>query len=745
MKRILFIFALIISATSTIFTYTSFADTTYHKHSAQCQHATISIFVDGKEIREFSFLQKNYKRFLPMGTTKVPVVKAFHKKCSGTSQLQVVQATSPDGVAVVKFPEGNDYTVSFAVAQKPFLKLKSPDITDVKITDKFWRKQLNIFSKTTIQYSFDKFEEQGSIRQFQNIINKTPKAENNPWLDGLLFETIRAAGDFLLIENDPALVKRINSYIDVVFEASMTTKDGYLSTHVLAKCPDKRFDANKNAIFFHDSYNFGCMVEAGLHYYKATKNPKLLYVACRFAEHIVANYGYGQKADGAHKINMVPSHSLPEEALLHLYEFLNENPDVVKTLNKFEKRYPLDIKPEKYADLVKFWIENRGNYNHRENDAKYGFYAQDHKYYFDQKKGEGHAVRANLYYTGIASAGVTFNNQTYISVADKIWNNIYYKQMYVTGSVGAVGPIEAYGDDFVLPNDGYCETCAAAAYGFFTHYLTEAHGEATYADAMETEIYNGVLGCIGENGKTFYYKNPLNAKNHPRWGWHGCACCPPMFLKFYAQLQKYIYSFNAKEVYVNQFIANTAKLANGVEITMNSAMPWNAKVNIEIAKKDTVLKIRIPHWTTGEKPKMLINQKLFDYKVERGYAVANVKAGDKIVFDIPLKTRKVRGRTINPTFKLNPNRVSFAYGPLVYAVETIDNKQFGNATKEFAGYVPYNATLSGKFESNLLGGIYTITTTAIDNFGNKQTLKAIPYYARGNRGKSGQYVWICEE
>jgi len=698
------------------------------------------VYVDGIQIREFSFAQKNYKRVLPYGSEKVPVVKAYYKTAEKTEKLNVAQANSPKGAATISLPNSDKYTVSFDVAAKSVLNLKYPDIADVKINDAFWKKHLDTFFSTTLPYSFKKFEEQGSIRHFQSIANGKPKAENNPWLDGLFFETVSAAGNFLLAERNCDIEKLVDSYIDVVYSASMASPTGYLSSHVMAKTPNLFFDANKNAILLHDSYNFGCMVEAGLNYYKATKKPKLLYVACRFAEFIAANYGYGNKSDGSRKINMVPSHSLPEETLLCLYQYLKSRPELVKTLNDFDARYPLDIKPERYAELVKFWIENRGNYEGREHKANYGEYAQDHKYYFDQNKGEGHAVRANLYYTGIVSAGLEFGNQTYISTADKIWHNIYKKQMYVNGSVGAIGATEAYGNDYVLPNDGYCETCASVAYGFFSHYLTSAHGQSDYADAVELEMYNSILGCVNLEGNKFFYKNPLNVKNHNRWDWHVCACCPPMLLKFYSQMQKYIYSYGEGEVYINQFISSKAKLGNGVEITQTSNMPWNGKVQIKTSK-DIKLKIRIPDWLNRQKPKLTINNKSCEYEIDGGYAVVNAKSTDAITFEMAMKPRKIYAENV----VFNKGKVALGYGPIIYTFETTDNPAFADSAKEFSGTLQKGGKLSVAFEKDLLGGICTLSTTAIDKSGKRHTVKAIPYYLRGNRGSSGQYVWVPEK
>ena len=48
------------------------------------QSPELLVYVDGIQIREFSFAQKNYKRVLPYGSEKVPVVKAYYKTAEKT-------------------------------------------------------------------------------------------------------------------------------------------------------------------------------------------------------------------------------------------------------------------------------------------------------------------------------------------------------------------------------------------------------------------------------------------------------------------------------------------------------------------------------------------------------------------------------------------------------------------------------------------------------------------------------------
>ena len=76
----------------------------------------------------------------------------------------------------------------------------------------------------------------------------------------------------------------------------------------------------------------------------------------------------------------------------------------------------------------------------------------------------------------------------------------------------------------------------------------------------------------------------------------------------------------------------------------------------------------------------------------------------------------------------NKNKVALEYGPIVYAVEEIDNKEnYVNIT------VNPTDTFEVKMNKQLLGGVNTL---------ENETLMAIPYYAWSNRGIGKMKVWI---
>lgn len=81
---------------------------------------------------------------------------------------------------------------------------------------------------------------------------------------------------------------------------------------------------------------------------------------------------------------------------------------------------------------------------------------------------------------------------------------------------------------------------------------------------------------ISLSGDRYFYENPLIAKDHCRWQWHDCPCCPPMILKMAGALPRYIYAYDDDGVYINLFISSEAGLSlkgSGLHLRQTTAYP----------------------------------------------------------------------------------------------------------------------------------------------------------------------------
>ncbi len=648
----------------------------------------------------------------------------------------------------------------------------------VVIQDQFWQPRLKQWSTVTINDVFDKFEgkhKQGAEEQAKNnaLNNFKLVADGKlvsgrhvgfPWFDGLVYETIRGASDYLKNYPDEQLEKRIDVYIDNIYAAQVTDASGYLNTYTQLVEPGHEWGNNGGFLRWqHDVYNAGMLVEAGVHYYRATGKTKLLEAAVKIANLMCTGMGPSPKK------NMVPAHSGPEEAMMKLYWLFKNNAAL-------KNKLPVVVQPNNYYELAKFWIENRGHHSGYPlwakwgNDASekwirdpqnqsqlinsrptWGSYAQDSVPVFEQQTIEGHAVRATLLATGMAAVAQENHSPKYMQTLHRLWGNMVGKRMFITGGVGAIHYDEKFGADYFLPPDAYLETCAAVGSGFFHKKMFELTHDGKYMDELERILYNSLLTGISLSGNKYTYQNPLNAHNHKRWDWHECPCCPPMFLKITSEIPGYIYATDKDKLYVNLFIGSSANIQLGdgniVAIKQQTNYPWDGKIvlNIEPERKQEIpVYIRIPGWAGGienpyqlytsdlHKPiSLLINGKQVKINKVNGYAVISRKwkKGDKITMELPVQPRIIKAHA---AVKDLQHKLAIAAGPVVYCVE--ENDAFFKQLQ-----LTVKPAMVQQYNKNILGGVNTI---AVKN-GNKTLCTAIPYYAVGNTGDKNAYnVWL---
>ena len=658
------------------------------------------------------------------------------------------------------------------------------EVNQVKIEDSFWKPKFEQWRTTTANDVFNKFEGKHVQNQDPNNIydtfenfDRVAKGERNigkhagfPWFDGLVYETIRGISDLMAQTPDPAMEKRIDNYIDRIAAAQASEENGFINTYTQMMEDNHRWGENGGMLRWqHDVYNAGMLVEAGVHYYKATGKTKLLEVATRLANLMSTYMGPEPKH------NVVPAHSGSEEPLIKLYQLYKENPELKNKVN-------VPVNEKAYFELAEFWINNRGHHcgfplwgtwgneaaeqwikDNKYSDPKYGNhsrpsfgnYAQDSIPMVEQQTIEGHAVRATLFMTGATTAALENKNPEYIASVKRLWDNMVGKRLFITGGVGAVHFDEKFGPDYFLPTDAYLETCAAVGAGFYSQRLNELTGDGKYMDEFERSLYNNILTGISLSGDHYTYQNPLNADKHARWEWHECPCCPPMFLKRPSAVPGYIYSHEGNDIFVNLFIGSNTKIDlgnNSVQLKQETRYPWDGTVvlTVDPAKEgDFTLKVRIPGWAQSienpyglyksnvtEPVELKVNGEPVQMNIVNGYAGISRKwaKGDKVELSLPMQPRLI---TANEAVNDLKGLATLASGPLVYCLEGADNNGLTDLKLDA------QAPMSLQYQSDLLNGINVIAGKAVNKDNKEVSFTAIPYYAVGNRTTGDSYkVWI---
>jgi uncharacterized protein len=626
----------------------------------------------------------------------------------------------------------------------------------VKLLDNFWLPKIEKNRTVTIPWSFGKCQETGRIKNFEMAANRSGKF-NSPYVfdDTDVYKTIEGAAYSLQVRYDEKLDHYIDSLITII--AAAQEEDGYLYTvrtmgdhHEWSG--SERYE--KEHELSHELYNMGHFYEAATAHYWATGKRNMLEIAEKNAAHLLTVFGPGKKS-------VAPGHQVIEIGLVKMY---------TATGNK------------DYLELAQFFIECRGKRSYAKKpgtkDAtvwETGEYWQDHIPVTQQTEAIGHAVRATYLYAGMADVAALTQNKTYIDAIHKIWENAAGKKTYITGGIGAAGGWEGFGPDYDLPNDkAYCETCAGIGNVYWNHRMFMLTGDGKYMDMVERTLYNGILGGIGLDGKSFYYANPMEytMKNkklsgeNKRSPWFGCSCCPSNVCRFMPSVPGYIYAKNGSDFYINLFMSSsTIHIINNQEIEINqsSELPWFGKVNINIKSKNDQaamfkLYIRLPGYLTAQlfptdlytenhkkaHPLLLkINGKAQVANINNmGYVVLEqFWKDDKISLEFDLDVIEVAG---NKNIQATQNMRALQRGPLLYCAEFLDND---NRTSNIV--LPTTASYKVSHEKNLLDGISIISTK-----GNKieiksnmvntvsKNIKLIPYYARSNRGVGEMRLWF---
>jgi len=603
-------------------------------------------------------------------------------------------------------------------------RLYPATVYNVTLDDAFWSPKYQVMRTVTVNDVFDKFERDGAFANFDRVAQRLSGGHcGKPWFDGLIYETIRGASDFLAANYDPKLDARLDSYIDRIAAAQAVDPDGYINTFVTLMRPDQRWGAQgSDQLWTHEEYDAGCLVEAGVHHYQATGKVNLLALAVRFASYMCEYIG------PVPKNNVVPSHSLPEEAFIKLYRLLRDDPSLAD-------KFFFKSVPSQFLELVRFWLENRGNHQGR---VSFTEYAQDHCCLFDQPEAVGHSVRGTLLYTGLATMAAEVGDEKYFETSRRLWEDVVERKMFITGGLGPIKEYEGFGYGYYLPNNGYIETCAGVGLGFWANQMNQAFGSSEYMDVYERVMYNNVLAGISLEGNRYSYENPLlNRGAFHRWEWHRCPCCPPMLLKLFAEMPGLIYAQDGKDVFVNLYIGSKGKIScpeGDVELALETHYPWNGTSKITLQKmqqREFGLHLRIPAWCQSYRSS--VNGVVQDNRpVEDGYAVLTRQwqEGDVIELEQDMPVERIVGHPFSGAIR---ERVAIQRGPVVYCLEGVDNQTIHDPL------LPVHAKFQEQYRPDSLGGVVVITSE--DAGGDPIT--AIPYFAWDNRPiASAEQDWL---
>ncbi len=666
-------------------------------------------------------------------------LKGLDSKFLLMSKMSIKNTTWIIALALLLVNCKNKALVSADTEDSKGYEIEPVNIQNVKIKDEFWLPIIERVQNKTIEYAIEKCEQEG---RFDNFLIAGGELDGEvkgamPFDDTDVYKIIEGASNSLISAPNPKLESLVDSLVAIIKVGQ--EEDGYLTTWRTinpAKPPApwvevkeaKRWDG---LFMSHELYNAGHLYEAAAVHYKATGKRNFLDIALKNADLMVETFG-----DGEAKIDAVPGHQIIETGLIKLYQITGE---------------------EEYLKLSKYFLDNRGN---PENHELFGPYSQDHVPVVDQDEVVGHAVRAVYMYAAMTDIAAIKKDTAYLDAVNALWENMVNKKMYVTGGIGAKHDGEAFGENYELPNlTAYNETCAAIGDVYWNHRLHNLTGDVKYFDVIERTLYNGLISGLSLDGEKFFYPNALesdgvykfNQGACTRKDWFDCSCCPTNVIRFIPAIPGLIYSKTGNTLYANLYASNEARVElkeQDVLVSQDTSYPWDGKVKFTVDPEKTgefTIKFRIPGWSRNTvlpgdlyqyasqdeaSNKITLNGEEFNTVSDNGYytMTRTWKSGDVVELEFPMSVRKVMA---HPLVEEDQGKMSLEYGPIVYAVEEIDNKDAFDQIQLTA-----NEEFNVVMQPELLGGVNTISN---------EKLTAIPYYTWSNRGIGKMKVWLPVE
>lgn len=581
--------------------------------------------------------------------------------------------------------------------------------------------------------------------------------------DSDLYKWIEAASYVLAGRWDEELKARIDEMIGLIGDVMM--EDGYMDSFYIINDPDSRFT---NLRDHHELYCFGHMAEAAVAYYEATEERSLLELAQRFAQCIAEHIGPGE--DQKHGY---PGHELAEMALVRMYECTGD---------------------AGLLDLARYFVNERGqsplyfNVEHGDEHGDLRYY-QSHKPVRQQEEAVGHAVRAMYLYAGVADLARVDGDEELWKVSRRFWNDVTYKKMYITGSVGGTCIGEAFSYAYDLPSDSaYAETCASIGLVFWAERMLRLQQDSRYADVMERALYNGILSGMSLDGTQFFYVNPLSVDpaacrqdgrlvhvKSRRQKWFGCACCPPNLARLIGSIASYAYGVDQNTVWIHLYMGGSFETElpgvdgtlQKVAIQVEAGFPWRGDGTVKLRAGEALqagIALRIPGWCS--RYQVIVRQedgyvlKLDETQEEllrQGYLYVDLDGQSRLDVEFHYEMEPVFYRS-NRRVRECVGQVSLMRGPLVYCLEEADNgKDLHNIVVEperaletvrkmgldFLGTESVGLQLSGKRECRGGDELYEKAERALEY--EDVCLTFIPYYAWANREEGEMRVWIREK
>ena len=617
------------------------------------------------------------------------------------------------------------------------VKLHTVPIQAVHMGDGFWTERRRVTTERSLPTMLTELEEHGVVDNFRRLEghSELPR-KGRVSSDSDLYKWIEAAAWALASNETPAADKAtlrgdVESLVSHIIAAQEPT--GYLNTYFTGDKAHLRFTDLAHS---HEDFCLGHLLQAGIAYYRATGNRRLLDAGIRFADYLVQNFGPDKRP-------FFTGHPELEMAMVELY----------RTTGQI-----------RYLEFTRYLFSGveRDRLKLKDSDIRYMFSG---KPFTSHTEFEGHAVRALYAASGATDFYTETGEPAYKKTLDLLWTDLTMRKMYITGGVGSRSAGESFGDAYELPSESaYAESCAAVANVMWNLRLLMMTGNARYTDVLEKTLYNGANSGMSLGGNLYCYRNPLASTGEKlRNPWYDVTCCPPNLERLFESLPGYLYGVSRDGVYVNLYHSSQLDWhlqdGTGIQISQATDYPWSGAIRLRVSPAkpaDFTVYVRWPQW--AQSISLEVNGVPLEVTAAQGGSYIPIsrrwEPGDSIAIDLSMPATPM---IANPRVADDYGRVAIERGPLVYALEQID--QNGAALGDI--FYRTGSSIAAEPRKDLLGGItllkssgqvaekslgeeplYQALSVGANRAKRPVTLTFIPYYAIGNREPTPMEVWV---
>lgn len=620
------------------------------------------------------------------------------------------------------------------LGRSPHAKLHGVPVSAVRMDEGFWAERRRVNVEVSIPTLLELLEQNGAVDNFRRLSGRKQVVRRGPlYTDSDIYKWMEAVAFVLQSGPNPKLRAQMDTLAGEVLAAQEAS--GYLNTYYTRENLDKRHGEMTRG---HELYCLGHMLQAGIAYFRATGDRRLMDGGIRMVNYLMEHFGPGKKP-------IMEGHPEIELALIELYRTTGD---------------------KRFLEFAAYILGGDERNKLSQRDLVYLFTG---KPFTARTRLEGHAVRAMYAASGATDYFLETGDAGYWKTLRTLWDDMVMRKMYVTGGIGSRAQGEAFGEPYELPNQqAYTESCAAIGNMIWNYRMLAATGDAKYTDVLERALYNSVNSGISLEGNLYCYRNPLELLGNPedkiRNPWYATTCCPPNLERILASLPGYMYSTSKDGLYVNLYHSSLMswKLEDGTElrVTQRTRYPWDEKVDLTVAPaaaKEFTLYLRVPGWSS--RAAITVNGAPVPgapaagqyFPIKRAW-----KAGDQVSVALDMA---VRVTAANRRVREDLGKVAVERGPLVYCMEQIDQPQ---------GIEWHEVTLTlrkdpgtgfqVKDRTDVLGGItvlqheaavdaapselYVPLEQASSTTTRRTTATLIPYYTFHNRGITAMQVWI---